>query len=113
YSLGCTLFFLLSGRPPFREATAVNTILAHIQSQPPALADLRPEVPPALVAVVARMMAKAPADRFQTPAEVAPALQPFVKPTAQAPARGASVPPPVPASKAPPTHPPAATRVAP
>src|SRR5205823_2270280 len=84
--------FLLAGRPPFRESSAVNTILAHLQSQPPPLPDLRPEVPPGLAAVVARMMAKSPAERFQTPAEVAQALQPFVKPTAKAPTRGAPVP---------------------
>jgi serine/threonine protein kinase len=78
YSLGCTLYFLLSGRPPFPRATALDAILAHVQEQPEPLPGLRPEVPEALWAVVARMLAKRPQDRFQTPVEVAKALQPFL-----------------------------------
>jgi formylglycine-generating enzyme required for sulfatase activity len=80
YSLGCTLYCLLAGRPPFREDTDVKTILAHLEKEPVPLPELRREVPAGLWAVVARLLAKAPAGRYQTPAEVAQALLPFCKP---------------------------------
>ena len=63
YSLGCTLYCLLAGRPPFVEATAMQMILAHLEQEPQPLQELRPEVPEKLAAVVARMMAKDPAKR--------------------------------------------------
>jgi transglutaminase-like putative cysteine protease len=81
YSLGCTLYFLLTGRPPFPGGSFLDKIIRHATDTPPPLAALRPEVPAALAAVVERMMAKRPADRFQTPAEVAEALAPFSVPT--------------------------------
>jgi serine/threonine protein kinase len=80
YSLGCTLYCLLAGRPPFQEDTAVKTILAHLEKEPQPLPELRPDVPAALWAVVARLLAKEPKRRYQTPAEVAQALTPFGKP---------------------------------
>jgi serine/threonine protein kinase len=91
YSLGCTLYCLLAGRPPFHEETQVLTILAHLEKEPVPLARLRPDVPAALWAVVARLLAKDPARRYQTPAEVAQALAPFAR--AERKARRASVPP--------------------
>jgi formylglycine-generating enzyme required for sulfatase activity/tRNA A-37 threonylcarbamoyl transferase component Bud32 len=80
YSLGCTLYCLLAGWPPFREDTAVLTILAHLQKEPTPLPRFRSDVPPDLWAVVARLLAKDPAHRYQVPAEVAHALAPFCKP---------------------------------
>ncbi len=77
YSLGCTLYYLLAGRPPFQEDTVVKQVMAHIDQEAPPLHQLRPEVPQALSAVVARMLAKDPAQRFQKPAEVGEALAPF------------------------------------
>jgi tRNA A-37 threonylcarbamoyl transferase component Bud32 len=79
YSLGCTLFCLLAGRPPFTGGDWLAVVMAHLQEPPPPLEGLRPEVPPGLAAVVARMLAKDPAQRPQTPMEVAEALAPFVK----------------------------------
>jgi serine/threonine protein kinase/WD40 repeat protein len=94
YSLGCTLYCLLAGRPPFQEDTPVKTILAHLEKEPPPLPELRPDVPAALWAVVARLLAKDPAQRYQQPAEVAQALVPFVKPGKKlAAAEGTSRPP--------------------
>jgi serine/threonine protein kinase/formylglycine-generating enzyme required for sulfatase activity len=84
YSLGCTLYCLLAGRPPFQEETAMQTILAHLEKEPPPLPPLRADVPAGLWLVVARMLAKAPAQRHQTPAEVAQALAPFCKAAARA-----------------------------
>src|SRR5262249_5080943 len=76
YSLGCTLYFLLAGEPPFRGITMMDTLLSQIQEEPRPLPGLRGEVPEALWAVVARMLQKHPGKRFQTPAEVADALLP-------------------------------------
>jgi serine/threonine protein kinase len=78
YSLGCTLYFLLAGRAPFPEGTILQKLRAHRTHQPRPLSDFRKDVPPALVRVLERMMAKDPAQRYQTPAEVAEALTPFV-----------------------------------
>jgi hypothetical protein len=75
YSLGCTLYFLLSGRVPFPGGTWTEKLLRHQYDAPAPLRDLAPAVPPALAAVVERLMAKAPADRYDTPAAMARALE--------------------------------------
>jgi WD40 repeat protein/serine/threonine protein kinase len=80
YALGCTLYFLLTGRPPFPEGTADAKLAAHRERTPPPLTDLRADLPPGLTAVVERMLAKVPDDRHQTPAAVAEALRPFAEP---------------------------------
>jgi WD40 repeat protein len=79
YSLGCTLYFLLAGRPPFPDKTALGKIAAHLEQTPPPLTELRHDLPPGLVRVVEKLMAKDPAQRYQTPAEAAQALAPFTK----------------------------------
>jgi hypothetical protein len=79
YSLGCTLYALLAGRPPFVKDTAVAVALAHIEEAPTPLIQVRPDVPEALSALVDRLLEKDLARRFQTPAEVAQALLPFCK----------------------------------
>ena len=61
------------------EDTPVKMVLAHIEKEPRPLHKVRPDVPTALSDVVAKMLAKAPAQRYQTPVEVARALAPFVK----------------------------------
>jgi uncharacterized protein (TIGR03067 family) len=78
YSLGCTLYHLLAGAPPFHAETVVGKVLAHAERAPRPLAEVRPNLPAGLAAVVERMTAKDPARRYQTPAEVARALAPFV-----------------------------------
>ena len=77
YSLGCTLHFLLTGKPPFEADNVVAKLKAHAHETPLALATLRKDVPSELSKVAARMMAKKPAERFQTPMEVVEALVPF------------------------------------
>lgn len=78
YSLGCTLFALLAGRPPFAEAGPPASILAaHLRQPFPALSDQRDDIPSGLQRAVQRMTARDPARRFQTPAEIAQALAPF------------------------------------
>ncbi len=80
YALGCTLYKLLTGNPPFTGSeydTPMKKMLAHVQTPPAAVRSLRPEIPAELAAALERMMAKDPADRFATPVEVAEALPPF------------------------------------
>jgi tRNA A-37 threonylcarbamoyl transferase component Bud32 len=79
YSLGCTLYALLTGRPPFQEETMVKLVLAHIEKEPRPLHEVRPDVSAELSAAVAKMLAKDPAQRYQWPIEVAQALAPFAK----------------------------------
>jgi WD40 repeat protein len=79
YSLGCTLYFLLTGRPPFVEDTLEELVLAHVEKEPPPLRELRADVPAELSAVVGRMLAKDPTQRYQTPIEAARAMAPFSK----------------------------------
>jgi serine/threonine-protein kinase len=76
YSLGATLFTLVAGKPPFDGNTA-QKLMQHQLKEPPALRSLVPTVPPEVGEVVAKMLAKNPADRFQSPAEVIAALAPW------------------------------------
>jgi serine/threonine-protein kinase len=75
YSLGCTVYFLLTGRVPFPGGTWTEKLLRHQYDAPVPLSELAPAVPPPVAAVVERLMAKAPADRYDTPAAVARALE--------------------------------------
>src|SRR5262245_45095285 len=84
YSLGCTLYYLLTGQPPFPGEVPMEKLLKHWLEEPRPVEQLRPEVPPALGAVVRRLMAKRPEDRYQTPAELAVALVPFCRVAAPA-----------------------------
>jgi serine/threonine-protein kinase len=77
YSLGCTFFHLLTGRVPFPGGNALEKLVRHATEDAPAVERLRPEVPPPVAAIVRRLMAKLPEDRFATAAEVAAALAPF------------------------------------
>jgi serine/threonine protein kinase len=77
YALGCTLFHLLTGRPPFPDGTVAEKLDRHAGTPLPSLSTLRPEAPAELSAILERMTAKNPADRYPTPAEVAEALVPF------------------------------------
>ncbi len=79
YSLGGTLYFLLTGRPPFRGNSLYDIYQAHISRDADPLNLIRPEVPAELAALVAKLLAKEPRRRFQTPSEVAEALKPFFK----------------------------------
>ncbi|HKB38472.1 MAG TPA: protein kinase [Gemmataceae bacterium] len=77
YALGGTLYQLLSGSVPFPGGTLVDKLKRLYHEMPAALPCWRNDIPPGLSAVVERMMAKRPDQRYQTPAEVAVALQPF------------------------------------
>jgi serine/threonine-protein kinase len=77
YSLGCTLYFLLSGRPPFPEGTLAQKLLYHQQAEPTPIEQLHPEVPAALAELLRRMLAKRPEHRPASAAEVASLLAPL------------------------------------
>jgi serine/threonine-protein kinase len=75
YSLGALAFFALSGRPPFAGKTVGRLLAAHRSEPAPSLSGLRPGVPADVASVVARCLAKDPADRFQSAADLARALE--------------------------------------
>ena len=79
YSLGCTLYCLLTGHPPFDAPSLYELLQAHHSMDAKPLNFIRPGVPAELAAVVAKMLAKEPERRFQEPKEVAQALTPFFK----------------------------------
>jgi serine/threonine protein kinase len=80
YSLGCTLFFLLAGKPPFgsdRHSSAARKMVAHLGEEPPDLASIRPDVPPELNAIYRRLVAKRPEERPASASELANLLAPL------------------------------------
>ncbi len=79
YSLGCTLYYLLTGQPPFPDGTLMQKIMQHQQAEPKPVDTFREDVPVGVTAILKRMMAKQPEDRFQTPAALALALLPFAR----------------------------------
>lgn len=91
YSLGCTLFHLLTGKSPYwQRKTMAEVMQAHLHDPFPSLAEALPDAPAGLEAALARMVAKDREARFSTPGKVVEALQPF--------ARGADLGPLVPAA---------------
>jgi serine/threonine protein kinase len=74
YSLGCTLFFMLTGRAPFPDGNVLQKLLAHQSEPAPDVREIRPDVPDMLASVIATMLAKQPDERFQTPLDLAAAL---------------------------------------
>src|SRR5262249_23157136 len=73
------LYFLLAARPPFPGGTLTQKLARHQEEVPTPVETLRTDLPPGMVAVLRRMLAKRPADRYQTPAAVAEALAPFTQ----------------------------------
>ncbi len=77
YSLGCSLYHMISGQVPFPHPSLAEKLFAHQSQEPAPLDGLTPDLPPGLVEVVAKMMRKKPEERYQTPLELASALGPF------------------------------------
>jgi serine/threonine-protein kinase len=75
YSLGCTMYFLLTGRSPFPNGSVAERLLQHQTATPDTIQSLRPDVPSALVSICETMMAKKPSERFQTAKEVGDAIE--------------------------------------
>jgi len=97
YALGCVLYEMLAGQPPFSGPTAESVVRQHMMAAPPPVAQLRPAVPPAVSAALERALAKTPADRFNPVAQFSDALRhgtgplagpaPAPPPTSTAPSR--------------------------
>jgi hypothetical protein len=87
YSLGCTLWFLLTGKPVYAGDTVMKKLLAHREQPVPSLRTAAADIPPGVDGVFQRMVAKDPARRYQTMTEVVQALEQCLSPAA-----GAAVP---------------------
>jgi len=74
YSLGCTLYYLLTALPPYPGGDIADKLARHARNPAPDVRDLRPNVPPSVSALILRMMAKRPEDRFASYAELRSAL---------------------------------------
>jgi serine/threonine protein kinase len=79
YSLGATFYFMLTGKTPFGDGTVAQKLIWHQTRQPKSLASVRPDLPAGMAAVVDKMMAKDPGQRYQTPAALAEALAPWTQ----------------------------------
>jgi serine/threonine protein kinase len=77
YSLGGVFFYLLTGRPPFQGGTLTELLLRHQMEAAPDVRQLRADGPADVAAIVARLLAKMPEERFQTPLELVQALEPI------------------------------------
>jgi eukaryotic-like serine/threonine-protein kinase len=75
YALGCVLYEMLAGQPPFTGPTAESLVHQHLTATPPPITQLRPAVPPAVSTALQRALAKAPADRFNPVAQFSDALR--------------------------------------
>jgi serine/threonine protein kinase/tetratricopeptide (TPR) repeat protein len=81
FSLGCAMFKLLTARLPFEGDNTMAKLMARTSRDAPRVSSLRKDVPPEVDAIVAKMLARDPKDRFQTPAEVIAAIAPFAAST--------------------------------
>jgi serine/threonine protein kinase len=70
YSLGCTFFYLLTGQPPFPGGSETVKLMRHQFAPIPNVRTLRPDVPEGVALTIAKMLAKEPKERFQTPGEI-------------------------------------------
>jgi serine/threonine-protein kinase len=75
YSLGCTFYHMLAGHPPFAEGGLGERLYKHLQTDPPDVREANPAVTEEMWEVLQKMLAKAPDDRYQTPAELLRALK--------------------------------------
>ncbi|MGL6094491.1 MAG: serine/threonine protein kinase, partial [Fimbriiglobus sp.] len=77
YSLGCVLYYCLTGQVPFPEGSAVEKMMAHQTKEPTPIREYAPECPDGLAQIIGRLMAKQPEARYSALDEVAEALEPF------------------------------------
>ena len=80
YSLGCTMYYLISGRPPFMGGSFTQRILKHQIETPESLKKLRPDCPPEFVSICSQMMEKSPDDRFESMEQIHRQLAQWLQP---------------------------------
>jgi serine/threonine-protein kinase len=80
YSLGCSMYHLITGRLPFKGESSMDCIVGRITGKATPLAEVRPGLPPRLVQTIEKLMATNPDDRYQTAEEAAAALRSLLKP---------------------------------
>lgn len=80
YSLGCTLYYILTGKPPFPGGTDVQKLIRHQTEKPFPISELRPGIPDDVVRVLGRLLEKRPEDRYPSPQALADALDHIVNP---------------------------------
>ncbi len=81
YGLGCTLFYALTGRPPYTAPNPLSVLKMHIQAPIPDASHLRNDIPVGLNFAITKMLQKEPRSRYLSPADVAKAVLPFASPT--------------------------------
>ena len=74
YSLGCTMYFMVTGQAPFPAGTALQKLLRHSSEKPADPRTFRPELDPGLVAIIVKLLAKQPNQRYQNPRQLIAAL---------------------------------------
>ena len=89
YSLGCTMYHLLSGQLPFKGESSMDCIVGRITGQAVPISEVRPGLPPRLVQSIEKLMATNPDDRYQTADEAAAALRSLLRPKNAPPGRSA------------------------
>ncbi len=82
YSLGCTFYFILTGKTPFQDTPPALRLKKHLEEDPPPVASLREDTPLRLIDMIGKMMQKAPEDRYASAAEVADDLEDWLLDTA-------------------------------
>ena len=92
YSLGCTFYYLLTGKPPYGEFPLMRKLMMHQNEDARSVRELQPGIPADLEGIVRRLMAKRKEDRFQTPKELAEALAALQTRAASAPESSADAP---------------------
>lgn len=75
YSIGITLFEMLSGKPPFEAESAITLMMMHLNYPIPDLRELKPDIPPELIAITNKALAKNPAERYQSAGEMSATLR--------------------------------------
>lgn len=91
YSLGCTFYYLLTGKPPFPGGSPIEKLIRHSAEEPAPLTDFRSDVPVSVTSIMGRLLRKDPEMRYQTPRELIEALEPHA---VGGPTPWASTPPP-------------------
>jgi serine/threonine-protein kinase len=106
YSLGCVMYFMLTGKYPFPDGSAAEKMMAHQFKQPESIANFAPDTPLELMAVVERLMQKKPESRYTSIGEMVESLRPLVRKHVPAQSKPQAAKPPVVAKSTPAVAPP-------